>query len=175
MNATPRFFNISKSHASILGIAIESKTLSLHDISAWVEDAVVFIHRPPYWLLDLASAQTDEEALAAIHGHCFGEPFEVLPDASDIFTSCLLLRHLRGDFGWPEFLRLAGGRNDGVAGRRECEYFYALLNAFEKSTVPLELEAAQKSEIAKEYSDELVRVRALIEDLKNLGRSTGHK
>jgi hypothetical protein len=112
----------------------------------WADAVITNFQHPPVWVLDLSVKRSVPEAARVVMMFAHSEPFETLsPDAwVDDYVAAVYLRYERRELSWATFLRMAGDESNANGGRRECEYFYETLNAYEASDFAESLERDQR-------------------------------
>lgn len=161
MSLAPSLLSLDRPAALVLAIALETELLPLRDFETVSLSALMSVEKPPFWLIALVSARDKEGAVTALDNVTYSPPFEVLPDRSDLVVAALFLRHQAGRLPWSDFLSKSGLVTDGQAGKRECEYFYAMLNELETSS-DARLATQQQAEISRIYATDTNRVQAVL-------------
>jgi hypothetical protein len=162
----------SKRFALRLATMINARLIWYKHYYPWADQLIAELDTPPTWLLEIATIKYYPDAVAAINGFVYSEPFESFDgdQCADEHVACLFLRYQSGATSWATFLNDAGSFTDGNGGRRECEYFYAFLNELEDNEYARAVEARQRSTIESEFSSAVSTIRPLYDTFMNYFR-----
>lgn len=142
---------------------IESRLIGYKHYVPWADEIIASLDTPPPWVLEIATSKYSPDAVAAINGFVYSEPFQEFENVEDEYVACLFLRYRHDAISWATFLEEAGRFTDAYNGRRDCEYFYELLNELEDQELSKALEQRQAVEVEGEFSENLLPVRELYE------------
>lgn len=157
----PSLLTLDRTAALVLAIALETELLPLGDLQSVGLSTLMSAMKPPVWLIDLVSARTKEKAIRALDNMAYSPPFENLPERSDLVVAALFIKQQAGRLTWREFLAESGLITDGQPGKRDCEYFYAMLNELEGSP-DTSLATRQQAGVSRIYSMDIDRVQAAL-------------
>jgi len=142
---------------------IDARLIWYQHYYRWADRLIAGLDNPPGWILEIATIRYYPDAVAAVNGFVYSEPFESFDheQCADEHVACLFLRYQSGAISWATFLEETGSFTDGNSGRRDCEYFYALLNELEDNEYNRELEDRQRTEIESGFSAAISTIRPL--------------
>lgn len=144
---------------------IESKLITYKYYIPWCDSVITTLDNPPCWILELAFVKYRGDAISKISKCLSSESlsncdWEML---TNLRIACLYQRYKRRELSWATFLLETGMYADGrSAVRKECEYFYELLNQYEDSYFLESLELKQSMEVYKIFEDLIVEVNELM-------------
>lgn len=173
MNPREDIDGLSKSFAHRLSAMIEAGLITYREFEPWTESLIVTMDRPPRWILDLTLTKYWPDAAAIVRRFAYSEPFETLAEApwADDYVAAAYLRYERRELSWATFLRMAGEITDSYGGKHVCEFFYEMLNEYERSEFATATEAEQRRLFLGDEGDNIASVRSTFEAVRRFRRS----
>ncbi|QTB24457.1 hypothetical protein [Lysinibacillus sphaericus] len=124
---------LNKSLAWKMGEMIESGLITYKHYVLFCDEIIEKYENPPYWIIELSLTKVQNDAVRIVREFAHSEPFENFPEVNDFYLACLFLQYKQRQISWVSFLFNAGWYCDGYHCSIHCEFFYDLLNAYEKS------------------------------------------
>ena len=153
----------SKRFALRIATMIDARLIWYKHYYRWADQIIADLDAPPFWVIELATIKYCPDAVAAVNRFVFSEPFESFDFAErdDEHIACLLLRYQARAISWATFLSEAGEYSDTNECRRDCEYFYELLNALEDKEYAYAEEVRQFGDLESELQAALAAMTPL--------------
>lgn len=150
----------SKRDAITISTMLESKLICYEHYIAWADERIILEDEPELWLLELAVTRDSEAAIRLINTYVYSEPFEEFDyeSCNDEYVASLWLLYKRNDISWAKFLLECGDYTDGNYARKDCEFFYYMLNDFEASDYSKSLEKLQQDKVNESFKDVIDKV-----------------
>ncbi|MFL0372888.1 hypothetical protein [Paenibacillus amylolyticus] len=161
---------LNKEFACKLSIMLESQLIWYKHFQLFCDDIILEYTKPPYWIIELATARFQPSAIEIVHKYINSEPFIDVYKSKlfDQYIACLYLRYDRREISWANFLFSSGQYADGCqAVKEDCEYFYELLNEYENSEFDINIEYKQKEEIESKFNEEIKEIEVIYEIFKD--------
>jgi hypothetical protein len=155
MNAREDMAGLGKPFAHRLSVMIQARLLTYREFVPWADSNIESLERPPSWILDLSLTKQYSEAATIVRHFAYSDPAQdgITWDSwVDDFVASQYLRYHRREISWATFLEFAGREADNNGGRHTCEYFYHLLNEYERAGFAENVEQEQRAEIALDYA-----------------------
>lgn len=134
---------------------LDTELISYKHYFLWADAVIDSLDSPPLWVIEIATIKYLPDASAAVRAFAYSEPFEEfdLIKLSDEHVACMFLRQQTGATSWATFLFDAGCHVDGSDGRKDCEYFFHMLNLFENSEYDTQVLADQRKRVRDDFAD----------------------
>ena len=155
----------SKPFAARVATFIDVGLISLERFHSWGDRQIENLDAPPIWLLELSTIKDSAQAVARLKLFIDSQPFGIidLEVVADEYVASKFLLYQSGSIKWETFLSDSGAYTDGSSGRRNCEYFYCLLNEYEFTGFVADVESRQKGEVENEFADCITSLKSLLE------------
>lgn len=129
----------------------------------WADSIIDSLDSPPLWVIEISTIKYRPDASSAVRAFAYSEPFEEfnLVDLSDEHVACMFQRQHTGATSWATFLSDAGCHVDGSDGRKDCEYFFHMLNQYEDSEYNAEMSSNQRSRVQHDFADVIRQVASV--------------
>ena len=128
----------------------------------WAYAEILRLASPPFWLLELSSTHTGDEALTVIQQHgCSQLPQDIWNriNYTGLYLGFLYLRFERGELKMEELLYLSGQTADRARCELDCEAFYLLLNEIDGGGPIVPSDRPLLERVAELYAPMVERVR----------------
>lgn len=121
----------------------------------WADAVIAELDSPPVWVIEISTIKYLPDASSAVSAFVYSEPFEEfdLLNLSDEHVACMFLLQQIGATSWATFLWDAGCHVDGSDGRKDCDYFFHMLNLLENSEYNEEIMIDQRKQVQNDFSD----------------------
>ena len=139
----------------MLGIMLNSELVWYKHYYLWCDEIIEHSEHPPFWIIELATVKYLPKATKIVNEYVYSEPFEQFNNRNNLYIACLFLRYERQEISWATFLTKTGEYSDGNSSKKNCEYFYDMLNKFEDSEYSNRLERNQKSDVKNIFISEI--------------------
>jgi len=173
MRRLPMEVELNKKFACQLTLMLESRLIWYKHFQLFCDEIIEEYAQPPYWIIELAAVRYQGSAIEIVNTYIQSDPFFDRNESEffDQYIACLYLKYDRREKSWASFLWSAGEYADSCEAVKEpCEYFYHLLNEYERSEFDPELEDKQNKEIQSKFRKEIKEMQALYEMFKRYFR-----
>ena len=128
--------------------AVETEILPLGRLTQWAYEQIDRLEKPPFWLLELATAHDVEGIRKAMKSATLPDYPRKPFDFDLIYLGCLYLGYKDGKITLFDLLKRAGDYSDCRSGTRipDCGAFYSLLNELDGGgpTIPSNLPLSER-------------------------------
>ncbi|WP_172200951.1 hypothetical protein [Saccharibacillus qingshengii] len=161
---------LDKEFACKLSIMLESRLIWYKHFQLFCDDIILEYTKPPYWIIELATVRFQPTAIEIVKNYMYSEPFVDFyrSELFDQYIACLYLRYDRREISWASFLSLSGDYADGSQEvKKDCDYFYELLNEYKNHEFDEKLEHNQKEEIKINFIEEIKEIEGFYKIFKD--------
>ena len=131
----------------------------------WADAVIAELDSPPLWVIEISTIKYLPDASSAVRAFAYSEPFEEfdLVNLSDEYVACMFLRQQTGATSWATFLLDAGCHVDGSDGRKDCDYFFHMLNLLENSEYNEQVTVDQRTQVRDDFADVIRQISTVHE------------
>jgi len=121
----------------------------------WADAVIHALDSPPLWVLEISTIKYLPDASSAVRAFAYSEPFEEFNQVtvSDEHVACMFQRQETGATSWATFLWDAGCHVDGNDGRKDCDYFFHMLNHLEDSEYNSQTLTEQRAHVHGDFAE----------------------
>lgn len=121
----------------------------------WADAVIDSLDSPPLWVIEISTIKYLPDASSAVREFAYSQPFEEfdLINLSNEHVACMFRRQQTGATSWATFLSDAGCHVDGSDGRKDCEYFFHMLNQLEDAEYNPQLLVDQRKHVHDDFAD----------------------
>jgi len=143
--------------------ATETGALPVDRLVQWADEQIARLDKPPFWLLELATANDVEGIRVAMRSVSLPDCPRKPGDHDVIYLGCLYLCFQAGRITLFDLLQRAGSYSDCRSGNwiPDCETFYALLNELDGGGPTIPSDRPLKERVAALFSPMVGTLREL--------------
>lgn len=151
---------------------IDARLITFREFEPWTESLIRQMPRPPRWILELTTTKYQPDAVRIVREFAHCEPFESLGEAEwvDDYLAALYLRYERQELSWATLLQMAGDAADAYSGKHPCEFYYGMLNEYERSEFSPFVESEQVRVFLSDQQSAIASVTKTFEAIKRFSR-----